>query len=196
MSLVLALALVLSMGVTVFAEENSGSTTVTDPTNPENNSKSIDVTAKYEAGNKVYGGDQYYVTISWTETNTLTYKDNTVTYNWDPNKMQYAPTTGDDGKFNGQDVITVKVENRSNKAITANCTVNAASGYTLNTAFDGDSSSLELSTNAPADFKNTDVVESVNGTKEVTISVTTGSAITNDTKVATLTVTIAKKTEG
>lgn len=190
MSLVLALALVLSMGVTVFAEE-----TIVDNTTGEG-SKNIDVTAKYEAGSKVCGGDKYYVTISWTETNTLTYKDNTVTYNWDPNKMQYAPTTGDDGKFNGQDVITVKVENRSNKAITANCTVNAASGYTLNTVFGGDSSSLELSTNAPADFTNTEAVESVKGTKEVTISVTTGSAITKESKVATLTVTIAKKTEG
>ena len=58
MSLVLALALVLSMGVTVFAEE----ATVENTTG--NGSKDIDVTAKYEPGDKAWGGEKYYVTGS------------------------------------------------------------------------------------------------------------------------------------
>lgn len=74
MSLVLALALVLSMGVTVFAADVS----VTEPT-----SQDVEVKAGYEAGNEEWGGVKYYVTISWTETNDLKYKDNTVTYKWD-----------------------------------------------------------------------------------------------------------------
>ena len=142
MSLVLALALVLSMGVTVFAAESTNPTTVKNE-DIDNNNTNIEVIAEYTAGDKKYGGDKYYVTISWTEQNTLAYKDNTVTYNWDTSNMKYVPTTSNDGKFDGQDVITVKVENRSNKAITASYAVNEVDGYTLQTAFGDNSSSLE-----------------------------------------------------
>ena len=189
MSLVLALALVLSMGVTVFAEE----ATVENTTG--NGSKDIDVTAKYEAGDKAWGGEKYYVTISWTEANSLKYKDNTVTYNWNTTSMKYDESKDTDGAFvsDGKDVITVKVENKSNMAITATCSVNKETGYEMNVAYGAtNGSSFDVDTNAPKQYTNLNSVTSVQEETSVTISNVRGTALTQDTKVATLTVTIAK----
>lgn len=187
MSLVLALALVLSMGVTVFAEE-----TIVDNTTG-NGSKDIDVTAKYEAGDKAWGGEKYYVTISWSETNNLKYKDNTVTYNWNTTDMKYEESKGADGAFTGTDVITVNVENKSNMAITATCAVKEAADYTMTTDYDDtNGSSFDVDTNAPKNYTDVSVVKAVTQGTSVTISEVSGTAITADTKVATLTVTIAK----
>lgn len=191
MSLVLALALVLSMGVTVFAAENS--TTIENETGSGN--KDIDVTAKYEAGNKAWGGEKYYVTISWTEVNSLKYKDNTVTYNWNTTNMQYEESQGTDGAFvsDGKDVITVKVENKSNMAITATCSVRKETGYEMNVVYDATKgSSFDVETNAPQNYTDLNPVASVWKETSVTISNVSGTALTHDTKVATLTVTIAK----
>lgn len=189
MSLVLALALVLSMGVTVFAEETTVENTTGD------GSKDIDVTAKYEAGNKAWGGEKYYVTISWTEANSLKYKDNTVTYNWNTTDMQYEESQGTDGAFvsDGKDVITVKVENKSNMAITATCSVRKETGYEMNVVYDATKgSSFDVGTNAPKKYTDLNSVTSVKEETSVTISNVSGTALTHDTKVATLTVTIAK----
>ena len=73
MSLVLALALVLSMGVTVFAAGNSGSTTVTDPTDTAHNSKDIDVTAGSTAPRYTVVDTVYHVVDAWSRTGTITY---------------------------------------------------------------------------------------------------------------------------
>ena len=189
MSLVLALALVLSMGVTVFAEETIVENTTGD------GSKNIDVTAKYEAGNKAWGGEKYYVTISWTEVNSLKYKDNTVTYNWNTTDMKYDESKGTDGAFvsDGKDVITVKVENKSNMAIKATCSVNKETGYEMTVDYDAaNGSSFDVDTNAPKKYTDLNPVTSVRKETSVTISNVSGTALTQDTKVATLTVTIAK----
>lgn len=186
MSLVLALALVLSMGVTVFAADVS----VTEPT-----SQDVEVKAGYEAGNKAWGGEKYYVTISWTEANSLKYKDNTVTYNWNTTDMKYEESKGTDGAFvsDGKDVITVKVENKSNMAITATCSVNKETGYEMNVAYGAtNGSSFDVGTNAPQKYTDLNPVTSVKEETSVTISNVRGTALTQDTKVATLTVTIAK----
>lgn len=188
MSLVLALALVLSMGVTVFAEESDTVETVPG-------SKNIDVTAKYEAGNKAWGGEKYYVIISWTEANSLKYKDNTVTYNWNTTDMKYEESKDTDGAFvsDGKDVITVKVENKSNMAITATCLVNKENGYEMNVDYGAtNGSSFDVDTNAPKNYTDVNAVKSVTGGTSVTISNVSGTALTQETKVATLTVTIAK----
>ena len=188
MSLVLALALVLSMGVTVFAAESETVETVPG-------SKDIDVTAKYEAGNKAWGGEKYYVTISWTEVNSLKYKDNTVTYNWNTTDMRYEESNGTDGAFvsDGKDVITVKVENKSNMAITATCSVNKETGYEMNVDYGAtNGSSFDVDTNAPKKYTDLNHVTSVQEETSVTISNVRGTALTQDTKVATLTVTIAR----
>ena len=77
MSLVLALALVLSMGVTVFAEEATvGDSTDTIPAN----SNTVNVTANYVPGENVSAGTKYLVNVSWDVSGTLTYKDKTNTY--------------------------------------------------------------------------------------------------------------------
>lgn len=193
MSLVLALALVLSMGVTVFAADNS--TTIDNETG--SGSQDVEVKAGYEAGDEKWGGVKYYVTISWNETNGLKYKDNTVTYKWDTTGMKYTAETGTDGAFAGTDAIKVTVKNQSNAAITASCEVHAVDSYTMDTAYGTNGSSFEVGTNAPSNWKDTTtVVTPVEKSTSVTISNVNGTAIKAETKVATLTVTIAKKTEG
>ena len=66
MSLVLALALVLSMGATVFAAESEPVETVPD-------SKDINVTAGYTAPTYSAAATVYHVVIGWQQTGTITY---------------------------------------------------------------------------------------------------------------------------
>lgn len=126
MSLVLALALVLSMGVTVFAAGDSGSITVTDPTDTEHNSESIDVTAGYTAPTYSTGATVYHVVVAWEKTGTITYAGNQYYYDWkvDENNFGYvkdeensteAGWTVDNAK------VAITVTNKSNAAITATC---------------------------------------------------------------------------
>lgn len=125
MSLVLALALVLSMGVTVFAEENSGSTTVTDPTDTAHNSKDIDVTAGYTASSYDTSKKVYHVVVAWQKTGTIKYVGDKFTYIWNPE-------TGDNGAYtqtgdaahwevSADAKVAITVTNKSNAAITATC---------------------------------------------------------------------------
>lgn len=125
MSLVLALALVLSMGVTVFAAENSGSTTVTDPADTAHNSESIDVTAGYTASSYDTSKKVYHVVVAWQKTGTIKYVGDKFTYIWNPE-------TGDNGAYtktgdaahwevSADAKVAITVTNKSNAAITATC---------------------------------------------------------------------------
>ena len=162
MSLVLALALVLSMGVTVFAAGNSGSTTVTDPTNTEHNSESIDVTAGYTAPKYSTGATVYHVVVAWEKTGTITYAGNQYYYDWkvDENNFGYvkdeensteAGWTVDNAK------VAITVTNKSNAAITATCSAPAAKTDTGVTGIEGhygdgtaQTAELNLESAAPA----------------------------------------------
>ena len=64
MSLVLALALVLSMGVTVFAAESTNPTTVKSE-DIDNNQTNIDVTAGYTAPSYTVASTVYHVVVAW-----------------------------------------------------------------------------------------------------------------------------------
>lgn len=125
MSLVLALALVLSMGVTVFAAESTNPTTVTND-EIENNNTNIDVTAGYTAAKYDTGATVYHVVVAWEKTGTITYAGNQYYYDWkvDDNNFGYvkndekstgAGWTVDNAK------VAITVTNKSNAAITATC---------------------------------------------------------------------------
>ena len=83
MSLVLALALVLSMGVTVFAAESTNPTTVTND-EIENNNTNIDVTAGYTAPSYAVAGTVYHVVVAWQKSGTVKYVGDNFTYTWNP----------------------------------------------------------------------------------------------------------------
>ena len=197
MSLVLALALVLSMGVTVFAEENSGSTTVTDPANPENNSKSIDVTAGYTAPTHTSAGEVYHVVISWEKGGNLSYTDATYEYTWKPESgangaYTKAEKTPAKWNFDGANV-KITVTNKSNAAITATCgDITGKNGVTVTGAYGTEGKTLELESAAP------ETITELNGhevTKSTTCTINnvSGAISQNDIVVATISVTIAKK---
>lgn len=124
MSLVLALALVLSMGVTVFAAESTNPTTVTND-EIENNNTNIDVTAGYTAPSYAVAGTVYHVVVAWQKSGTVKYVGDNFTYTWNPE-------TGDNGAYtktgtaahwevSADAKVAITVTNKSNAAITATC---------------------------------------------------------------------------
>lgn len=210
MSLVLALALVLSMGVTVFAEEHSGSTTVTDPANPENNSKSINVTAGYTAPSYTVEKTVYHVVVAWQKSGTIKYVGDNFTYTWNPE-------TGDNGEYtkNGTAAhwevspdakVAITVTNKSNAAITATCGAPAAKTDTGVTGIEGhygdttdQTAELKLESAAPATVGPNTTEEQLKGTVRkgnatYTITGVNGAISQDNVVIATISVTIAKDT--
>ena len=196
MSLVLALALVLSMGVTVFAEENSGSTTVTDPADTAHNSKDIDVTAGYTAPRYTVGDTVYHVVVAWSQTGTITYTGDQYTYTWKPNDGDYGryDMTGEAAHWTVTDAkVAITVTNKSNAPITATCAApKVESGITVTGNYDATSNGkLVLESAAPSE---NELPNTVDGTKqEATATYTiTGvdGTITGAGKIATISVTI------
>lgn len=192
MSLVLALALVLSMGVTVFAEEATvGDSTDTIPAN----SNTVKVTAKYEAGENVSAGTKYLVNVSWNVNGTLTYKDKTKTYTWNTNDMQYQLThTAETGTWTGDATVYLTVTNKSNADISVQCSdVKKAAGLNMTAQFD--KQTFDVKTAAPADVTDISVKEAVPVTAKLTISGVSGAITAENTTVASFTVTIFAKGE-
>ncbi len=190
MSLVLALALVLSMGVTVFAGEATvGDSTGTIPAN----SNTVNVTANYVPGENVSAGTKYLVNVSWTVSGNLTYKDKTKTYTWDTGKMQYEHTaTAEAGTWSGGATVDLTVTNKSNADISVECSeVTKATGLTMTATFD--KQTFDVATVAPADVSDTTVKEAAPVTAQLTISDVSGEITAENTTVASFTVTIKAK---
>lgn len=190
MSLVLALALVLSMGVTVFAEEATvGDSTGTIPAN----SNTVSVTAKYEAGENFSAGTKYLVNVSWNVNGTLTYKDKTKTYTWDTTGMHYQLThTAETGTWTGDATVDLTVTNKSNADISVQCSdVKMATGLNMTAQFD--KQTFDVKTAAPADVTDTSVKVADPVTAKLTISDVSGEITAENTTVASFTVTIKAK---
>lgn len=189
MSLVLALALVLSMGVTVFAADvtvGNGTDTI-----PEN-SNTVNVTANYVPGENVSAGTKYLVNVSWDVGGTLTYTDKTKTYTWNTTDMHYELTdTAKAGTWSGSATVDLTVTNKSNADISVECSnVTKAAGLTMTATFD--KQTFDVATAAPKDVSDTTVKTAVPATATLTISNVSGE-ITADTTVASFTVTIKAK---
>lgn len=205
MSLVLALALVLSMGVTVFAAENSGSTTVTDPADTAHNSESIDVTAGYTAPSYTVASTVYHVVVAWEKSGTIKYVGDNFTYTWNPE-------TGDNGEYtkNGTAAhwevssdakVAITVTNKSNAAITATCgapavaigTVTGIAGH-YGTDESATEAKLDLGSAAPATVGPDTTEDQLKGTEQkasATYTITgVDGTITGAGTIATISVTI------
>lgn len=199
MSLVLALALVLSMGVTVFADENSGSTTVTDPIDAAGNSKDINVTAGYTAPTYKSAGTVYHVVIGWKQTGTITYKDASYTYTWNAEQTKYE--TPEEAKTAAWTVsgaaVEITVTNKSNAAITATCAAPAAgAGITTFTGHYGDGTDqkavLECGSAAPATITPNNLEgKEVSKTATYTITNVDGKIGSDNAVIATINVSIS-----
>lgn len=199
MSLVLALALVLSMGVTVFAEENSGSTIVTDPTDSANNSKNINVTAGYTKPKYTVDGTVYHVVVAWSQTGTITYTGDQYTYTWKPGEGNYGryDKTGEAAHWTVTDAkVAITVTNKSNAAITATCAEPKKVGnVTVTGSYDATSNGqLELESAAPAESELPTTLDGTERTATATYTITgVDGTITGAGAIATINVSISAK---
>lgn len=198
MSLVLALALVLSMGVTVFAAESETVETVPD-------SKDINVTAGYEAPTYKSAGTVYHVVIGWQQTGTITYTDAKNVYNWtvsDGDNGQYVKdeTKSTEAKWTVSDAaVEITVTNKSNAAIKATCGAPAVAGNVTEVTGQYDAASngtLNLASAAPAESELPTNVRGTEQTATATYTITGVKGSINQDKaiIATITVSIAKPT--
>lgn len=206
MSLVLALALVLSMGVTVFAEESTNPTTVTND-EIENNNTNIDVTAGYTAPSYAVAGTVYHVVVAWQKSGTVKYVGDNFTYTWNPE-------TGDNGAYtktgtaahwevSADAKVAITVTNKSNAAITATCGAPAVAIGTVTgiVGHYGDgtdqTAELNLESAAPATVGPDATEDQLKGTERKTSATYTitgvDGTIAGAGTIATISVTIAKK---
>ena len=189
MSLVLALALVLSMGVTVFAAES-------EPVETVPGSKDINVTAGYTEPSYTVAGTVYHVVVAWSQTGTITYTGDQYTYTWKPGEGDYGryDKTGDAAHWTVTDAkVAITVTNKSNAAITATCAEpRGETGITVTGDYDTVSNGkLVLESAAPSADK---LPGTVDGTKQeatATYTITNvDGTITGAGKIATISVTI------
>lgn len=189
LSMILALAMVLSLGVTAFAdnlttEEYTGSLTGS-------------VSATYTAGTEATSaGNIYKVNLTWTDV-AVTYNGGNVgTYKWNTSTLKYELVENSNTNASWTDnAITITVENRSNASITATATYQASGDETLTFANNG---AVTLNSAAVTGDENT-VIEFTNVTAEGkaqtgTITGTMGGTITAGGTLGTITVSLTKGT--
>lgn len=198
MSLVLALALVLSMGVTVFAAESTNPTTVKSE-NIDNNNTNIDVTAGYEAPTYKSTGTVYHVVIGWKQSGTITYTGAKNVYNWtvsDDDNGQYVRDAekSEAAKWTvANAAVAITVTNKSNAAITATCAEPKKVGnVTVTGSYDATSNGqLELESAAPAESELPTTLNGTERTATATYTITgVDGTITGAGAIATITVSI------
>lgn len=208
MSLVLALALVLSMGVTVFAAESTNPTTVKNE-DIDNNNTNIEVTAGYDAPSYTVASTVYHVVVAWEKSGTIKYVGDKFTYTWNPE-------TGDNGAYtkNGTAAhwevssdakVAITVTNKSNAAITATCGAPAAKTDTGVTGIEGhygngtdQTAELNLESAAPATVGPETTEEQLKGTAKegnatYTITGVDGTISRDNVVIGTITVSISAK---
>lgn len=131
LSLIAALSLTLSMSATVFAAEGTG-TAIEDLSKGQD----ISITATYEKGKEIVE-TTYHVTVSWEQTGTLVYKENSDTYTWNPGSLGYTHTADNGGDWSlgeGDNApkVNITVTNRSNAQVYASITkVEGVDGITV-----------------------------------------------------------------
>lgn len=168
LSLILAIALVASMGVTAFA------TTI----EAKGDEQTHDVQAKYTGG--IETPEVYSVDIAWGAMQ-FTYNASG-TMDWDASKHEYVNNTAASWTASGN---TVKVTNHSNASVTA------AFAYAPETAYSAVTGSFDVVT----ETLDAGVVGGYDTADSVTATLTLGGeladTVTDYTKVGTITVTIS-----
>ena len=203
MSLVLALALVLSMGVTVFAAESTNPTTVKSE-DIDNNQTNIDVTAGYEKPSYTVVSTVYHVVVAWEKSGTIKYVGDKFTYTWNPE-------TGDNGAYkktgdaahwevSADAKVAITVTNKSNAAITATCgapasaidTVTSIAGH-YGTDESATEAKLKLESAAPEITGPNDGLTGTEQKKSATYTITgvNGTISQDNVVIGTITVSIS-----
>ena len=170
LSLILALALVMSLSVTAFAAE----------TNDGSQNTSIDVNALYSDGvstpevisvNVEWGAMSFTYSVSGTKT-------------WDATKHEYTTNSNAAWTATGN---TVTVTNHSNVAVKAELSFDADAAYnTVTGSFD--KATLLLDSGDGLSYANAD-----KDTATLTLAGTLANTVTTSAKVGTITVSISKQ---
>lgn len=189
LSILLAVVLMFAMAIPVFAAEETSSDTITSATGDSQHA----VTAEFDKGsdNSESVAKVYYVTVDWTVNSTLKYSNGTTTYTWNAEDTQYTSETTGDG-WTGSASVTIKVTNKSNDAITATPSWEAASP--IEATCDFNTPKLDVASAATGvDFASGTLTGAAqNGTITATVNQPTAGSITeNNAVVGTITVHIA-----
>lgn len=181
LSLILALAMVMSLAITAFAAETIA---------PSGNNGSMDVGADYVAGSNVNAGEITAVTLTWTAVNPK-FTDGNTTYTWDAQNHKYVANKANGSWANGS--FTVTVTNHSNVAITATAAYSDAEGGPETSVTWTEQSVTCESAAKGIDFTNTTTQgAATTGEIEGTVKVDSGTITENTAKVGTITITISK----
>lgn len=169
LSLILALALVMSLSVTAFAAETN-----------EGGNTTIDVNAMYSDG--VSTPDVISVNVEWGAM-SFTYSVSG-TKQWDATKHEYTTTSNAAWSASGN---TVTVTNHSNIAVKAELSFAADAAYnTVTGSFD--KAQLLLDSGDGLTYENAD-----KDTAALTLAGTLADTVKTSTKVGTITVKITKQ---
>ena len=173
---ILALAMVMSLGVSAFAADTN-----IESTDPGSNSATGDV---YVVSNAETGGDiVYYVTVSIPEMSFTYNGANKGT--WNPQSLTYD--SAEAAGWEGDTTATIGVTNKSNAAVVASVAYAPEAGYDAITGtFDQESDNLDSADNGEGDAgaglaEKTEFVLTIGGTPASSFA---------STKVGTVTVTI------
>ena len=172
MSLILALALMMSLAIPAFAATNEGGNT------------SIDVKAQYTG--ETTTTDTISVNIAWGAMEFTYHVGSTKV--WDAGTHTYT-TTSDAGTWSAkQDTNVVTITNHSNVGVKADLSFAADTAYnTVTGSFD--KASLTLPSAVDKELNDQTLV----GTAKLTLDGTLADTVTALTKVGTITVKIAKQ---
>lgn len=184
LSLILALAMVMSLGISAMAEEiNAG----------ENE---IDVGASYTGGGVSITGTVYSVKLSWTAIENISYNAGTVAYKWDATKLEYVEDTNNSvsaGWNKDTTSCTITVTNSSNAAVTATAafTQKENIGATVNCTFTNNGAEIASAAPTQAELAN-GTTEGSAKTGTITANVTASGELNSGvTSVGTITITIS-----
>ena len=164
LSLILALALVMSLGVSALAADTD----------------SRDVTAKYVITEQGGEGEVRSFDLTWGDL-TFTYEE-TVTKTWNPNTHDYDEVSEGDWTKKSADIT---VTSHSNVELDVTMTVTPVDGTGVNVTMDGGSGTLAVAT--PENVNN---APSITGTVKVSGTPNADMVSAQGVKVAAVTVTI------
>lgn len=172
MSLILALALMMSLAIPAFAATNEGGDT------------SIDVKAQYTSAEETK--DTINVNVAWGAMEFTYHVGSTKV--WNATTHTYT-TTSDAGTWSAEkDTNVVTITNHSNVGIKADLSFAAGTAYnTVTGSFDNASLTLPSAVDKPVND------ESLIGTAKLTLGGTLADTVTDMTKIGTITVKIAKQ---
>lgn len=184
---VLALVVLIALSVPALAAGNTQKVE-----SDGNGTANAEVKATFQDGAKTDPTTKVYlINVSWEVSSTIKYTDGETTYTWNAEDTQYTPSKAE-GVWSGDATVTVTVENKSNDKIKASAAWKDEAGYTTQCTY---SDNQEITVDSAA--KDTDPTNgsyngaAQSGTITAKLATPTAGTISEETKIGTLTITIA-----